>query len=176
MKLSHYRWEYPPSMDKMEQRLKELQAADMNFSSAFLRLCINRGLTDKEQILAATDPEPQVYHDPFLFFEMDKAVERLKRAVEQGEHILIYGDYDADGITSTLILAEALESIGANYSYYLPNRLIDGYGPNLARYQQKIEEEGVQLILTCDNGIAGFEAIDYAMSQGVDVIVSDHHE
>ena len=106
---------------------------------------------------------------------MERAVERIQTAIEDQEVILIYGDYDADGITSTLILYETLEMLGARVIYYVPNRLVDGYGPNLARYQDFVDQ-GVQLILTCDNGVAGFEAIEWAMQAGVDVIVTDHHE
>src|SRR5699024_9404441 len=107
--------------------------------------------------------------------DMQKAVERLQIAIENGESILVYGDYDADGITSTSVIVETLEMLGANVSYYLPNRFKDGYGPNVDVYRQKIEE-GIELILTVDNGVAGHEAIDYANQQGIDVIVTDHHE
>lgn len=175
MSLIENHWQIPETDGLMDEQLHTLKAAGLDFSPAFLRLCINRGLDSVDKILEATNPEPQLYHDPFLFYQMDRAVERLNQAIELGELILIYGDYDADGITSTLILIEALEELGANFTYYLPNRLIDGYGPNLDRYRQFIEE-GVQLILTCDNGVAGFEAIEYAQNHGVDVIVSDHHE
>ncbi|MBF6978504.1 single-stranded-DNA-specific exonuclease RecJ [Aerococcaceae bacterium zg-BR22] len=176
MRRSQYLWKYPQLNDEIAEQVNQLQAAGLKYSPAFLRLCLARGLNTPQAIQEATNQEPQRYHDPFLLYDMQRAVNRLHQAIEAGEHILIYGDYDADGITSTLILVEALESLGANYSYYLPNRLIDGYGPNRQRYQQKIEEEGVQLILTCDNGVAGFEAIAYAQAQNVDVIVSDHHE
>lgn len=157
------------------QQIVALQEAGLNYTPAFLRLCIQRGLTSPEAIRRATDQAPQTFHDPFLLYQMDKVVERLEQAIGEQELITIYGDYDADGITSTLILYEALESIGANVNYYLPNRLIDGYGPNIERYKQLIEE-GTQLILTCDNGIAGHQAIDFAMQAGVDVIVTDHHQ
>lgn len=175
MSLIENHWQTPVTGGKIDEQLDKMKAAGLDFSPAFLRLCINRGLDSVEKILEATNPEPQLYHDPFLFYQMKRAIERLQQAIAAGELILIYGDYDADGITSTLILIEALEELGANFTYYLPNRLTDGYGPNIDRYQQFIEE-GVRVILTCDNGVAGFEAIEYAQSQGVDVIVSDHHE
>ena len=175
MSLIENHWQIPVTDGKIDEQLDTMKAAGLDFSPAFLRLCINRGLDSVDKILEATNPEPQLYHDPFLFYQMERAIERLHQAIAAGELILIYGDYDADGITSTLILIEALEELGANFTYYLPNRLIDGYGPNIERYQQFIEE-GVRVILTCDNGVAGFEAIEYAQSQGVDVIVSDHHE
>ena len=106
---------------------------------------------------------------------MDKAVNRIRRAIEQGEFILVYGDYDADGMTSASILKETLEQLGAECLVYLPNRFTDGYGPNASVYKYFIEQQGISLIVTVDNGVAGHEAIDLAQSMGVDVIVTDHH-
>ena len=106
---------------------------------------------------------------------MDKAVERIRQAIEQGELILVYGDYDADGMTSASIVKESLEQLGAECLIYLPNRFTDGYGPNASVYKYFIEQQGVSLIVTVDNGVAGHEAIDLAQSMGVDVIVTDHH-
>ncbi|MDO4432162.1 MAG: single-stranded-DNA-specific exonuclease RecJ [Aerococcaceae bacterium] len=174
MNLATYDWKLQ-SIELPDERIQALKDEGLKYSDPFLRLCLARGLDSAEKIKQATHPEPQLFHDAFLLYDMQKAVERLHQAIEEDEMILIYGDYDADGITSTLILYEALEALGANVVYYLPNRLTDGYGPNKERYQFWIEE-GVQLILTCDNGIAGHEAIEWAMQQGVDVIVSDHHE
>ena len=114
-------------------------------------------------------------HDPYLLNDMKKAVERIRYAIEQGELILIYGDYDADGMTSASIVKESLEQLGAECLVYLPNRFTDGYGPNASVYKYFIEQQGVSLIVTVDNGVAGHEAIDLAQSMGVDVIVTDHH-
>lgn len=175
MNLAKYNWKRQSSADEIQAEVQALQAAGLNYSPAFLRLCLNRGLNSLEAIQAATNQTPQLYHSPFDLYQMDVAIERLQAAVENEERILIYGDYDADGITSTLILYESLEMIGAQVEYYLPNRLTDGYGPNSERYREFIES-GIQLILTCDNGVAGHDAIDLANEMGVDVIVSDHHE
>ncbi|MGV3028687.1 single-stranded-DNA-specific exonuclease RecJ [Streptococcus hyovaginalis] len=114
-------------------------------------------------------------HDPFLLHDMEKAVLRIRQAIEQGEQILVYGDYDADGMTSASIVKEALEMIGAEVQVYLPNRFTDGYGPNLSVYKYFIEQQDISLIVTVDNGVAGHEAVAYAQEQGVDVIVTDHH-
>ncbi|WP_193438448.1 DHH family phosphoesterase, partial [Streptococcus suis] len=89
--------------------------------------------------------------------------------------ILIYGDNDADGMTSASILKETLEELGAEVQVYLPNRFTDGYGPNQSVYKYFIEQQGISLIVTVDNGVAGHEAIAYAKEMGVDVIVTDHH-
>ncbi len=106
---------------------------------------------------------------------MDKAVTRIRQAIENYEQILIYGDYDADGMTSASIVKEALEQLGAECQVYLPNRFTDGYGPNASVYKYFIENQGISLIVTVDNGVAGHEAIELAQSMGVDVIVTDHH-
>lgn len=175
MNLAKYDWKMTSSSGELEEEIHALQAAGLKYSPAFLRLCLNRGLKSPEQIEQAINQTPQLYHNPFELYQMELAVKRLQTAVENEERILIYGDYDADGITSTLILYETLEMIGAHVEYYLPNRLTDGYGPNSERYREFIEA-GIQLILTCDNGVAGHDAIDLANELGVDVIVSDHHE
>ena len=120
--------------------------------------------------------DQSVVHDPFLLHDMQKAVERIMSAIEANEKILVYGDYDADGVTSTTIMYETLAQLGADVNYFVPNRFKDGYGPNLAEYQHFINDEQVQLIVTVDNGVAGNEAINYAQEHGVDVVVTDHHE
>ncbi|MCC9762403.1 single-stranded-DNA-specific exonuclease RecJ, partial [Streptococcus agalactiae] len=107
--------------------------------------------------------------------DMDKAVNRIRRAIENNETILVYGDYDADGMTSASIMKEALDMMGAEVQVYLPNRFTDGYGPNESVYKYFIEQQDVSLIITVDNGVAGHEAIAYAQNQGVDVVVTDHH-
>ena len=112
--------------------------------------------------------------DPTALHDMAPAVDRLMQAIEAGELITVYGDYDADGITSTALMVETLETVGANVNYYVPDRFKDGYGPNQAAYQRLIEA-GTQLILTVDNGVSGQEAIAYANAQGVDVVITDHH-
>ncbi|MDR0921154.1 MAG: single-stranded-DNA-specific exonuclease RecJ [Lactobacillales bacterium] len=135
-----------------------------------------RGIQTTEQLEAFLYPSLEQLHDPFLLYDMEKAVERIRKAVENGEQILVYGDYDADGITSTTVMKEAIELVGGEVSYFLPNRFVDGYGPNLDVYKYYIETQGISLIITVDNGVAGHEAIAYATSLGIDVIVTDHHE
>ncbi len=97
-------------------------------------------------------PSLDQLHDPFQLFDMEEVVSRVQQALENEEKILVYGDYDADGITSTSLIKETLELLGADVDYYLPNRFKDGYGPNIEVYKEKITE-GVQLILTVDNGV-----------------------
>nr|WP_230082380.1 single-stranded-DNA-specific exonuclease RecJ [Streptococcus sp. zg-70] len=134
-----------------------------------------RGIQTEEALKKFLQPSLDDLHDPYLLYGMDKAVERIRQAIQANELILVYGDYDADGMTSASIVKEALEELGAECMVYLPNRFTDGYGPNQSVYKYFIEQQGVSLIVTVDNGVAGHEAIDYAQSVGVDVIVTDHH-
>src|SRR5699024_8205158 len=120
-----------------------------------VQVIYDKGYQTPEAIQAFIAKEP-VFHDPFLLKDMEKAVSRLQQAVEDYEEILIYGDYDADGITSTTILYETLEMLGANVSFYLPNRFEDGYGPNKDVYAYYIKK-GTQLILRSEERRVGKE-------------------
>lgn len=135
----------------------------------------NRGIQTEEAYQRFLFPSVTHLHDPFLFFEMDKTIARIQQAIQNEEQILIYGDYDADGITSVAVMKEALEIIGGNVTYFLPNRFTHGYELNEAVFAQYLDS-GVQLIITVDNGVTGNKAIQYAKQHGVDVIVTDHHE
>lgn len=150
-------------------------ASQQGLSDGIQQILWQRGIQTPDALARFLHADLQDLYDPYLLYDMDKAVERLNDAIMSGEKILVYGDYDADGITSTTVIVETLISLGADVTYYLPNRFKDGYGPNQAVYAEKIAE-GHSLILTVDNGVAGHEAIEYANSQGVDVIVTDHHE
>ncbi|GCF93651.1 single-stranded-DNA-specific exonuclease RecJ [Enterococcus florum] len=173
MSKSLYEWQLRQSEPANIDFLTEI--VDAGYSKAFAEILWKRGIKTKiefDQMLQASADD---LYDPFLMHDMDKAVERIQEAILSGERILIYGDYDADGITSTSIMLEALEMLGADVQSVLPNRFIHGYGPNKNLFAEKIDE-GIQLIITVDNGVAGHEAIDYANSRQVDVIITDHHE
>lgn len=139
------------------------------------KIIYSRGIDTEEKLTQFLSNDLSKLHDPYLLHDMDKAVARIRQAIENYEQILVYGDYDADGMTSASIMKEALEMLGAEAQVYLPNRFVDGYGPNESVYKYFIEQQQVSLIITVDNGVAGHEAISYAQSQGVDVIVTDHH-
>ncbi|MEY8463724.1 single-stranded-DNA-specific exonuclease RecJ [Streptococcus merionis] len=167
-----YDWKLSPAV--VETSFLKL-AKKQGLDELSAQLLYARGIKDEEQLQAFLNPSLDDLHDPYLLHDMDKAVARIRQAIENDEFILIYGDYDADGMTSASIVKETLDEMGAEAQVYLPNRFTDGYGPNLSVYKYFIEQQGVSLILTVDNGIAGHEAIAYAQSQGVDVIVTDHH-
>lgn len=139
------------------------------------QLIYDRGIRTEEALDEFLTADLSQLHDPYLLHDMAKAVPRIRQAIEEGERILIYGDYDADGMTSASIVKEALDMMGAEPLVYLPNRFTDGYGPNQSVYKYFIEQEAVSLIITVDNGVAGHEALSYAQTQGIDVIVTDHH-
>ena len=169
---STYEWQFAPQVEDADFT-KIAKKAGLGPEVA--RLLFERGIQDQESLKKFLEPSLEDLYDPYLLHDMEKAVERIRRAIEDGENILIYGDYDADGMTSASIIKESLEQLGAECRVYLPNRFTDGYGPNASVYKYFIEQEGISLIVTVDNGVAGYEAIELAQSMGVDVIVTDHH-
>ena len=148
---------------------------ELGISRILATLLAQQGIDSTEQAKKFFEPSIEEIHDPTLLHDMDKAVERIEQAVEKQEQITIYGDYDADGITSTSLMYETLLSVGANVNYYVPNRFTDGYGPNMDAYQRLIDN-GTQLFITVDNGVSGKNVIDKVMAAGVDVVITDHHE
>ena len=133
-----------------------------------------RGITKEEDVINFLQ-ENKDFSDPFLMKDMDKAVERITTAVENGEKICVYGDYDADGVTSTSLLYSYLrDSLGADVMFYIPTRTGEGYGMNKGAVD-KIHSLGVTLIITVDNGISAREEIDYGNTLGIDTVITDHH-
>nr|WP_303943540.1 single-stranded-DNA-specific exonuclease RecJ [Streptococcus infantis] len=167
-----YNWQFSPQVEDAD--FTKI-AKSVGLSSEVACLLFQRGIKDESSLKKFLEPSLEDLHDPYLLHDMDKAVDRIRQAIEQGELILVYGDYDADGMTSASIVKESLEQLGAECLVYLPNRFTDGYGPNDSVYKYFIGQQGVSLIVTVDNGVAGHEAIDLAQSMGVDVIVTDHH-
>ena len=116
-----------------------------------------------------------IYHDFSLFEEADMTLERIHEAIENHEKICIYGDYDCDGILATTILVQAFLELGVEVGYHIPNRFDDGYGLNVKRVEQ-MAQKGYSLIITVDNGVKAFDAVERANELGVDVIITDHHQ
>ncbi|GEK88128.1 single-stranded-DNA-specific exonuclease [Alkalibacterium putridalgicola] len=160
---------------QIDEAKRDQLASELGRSKTFAELCLKRGLETKEAVEQFITPSMDLIGDPFLFYDMEKAVERIMAAVGSHEQITVYGDYDADGVTSTAILYEAIELLGGQVDYFIPNRFKEGYGPNVEAFDQLIDN-GTHLIVTVDNGVSGHEAISHARSRGVDVIVTDHHE
>lgn len=169
---SKYDWQIATNFSD-ESFIKK--AKKLGLEASVANLVYQRGIQTEEALRDFLEPSLDQLHDPYELHDMDKAVTRIRQAIENYEQILIYGDYDADGMTSASIVKEALEQLGAECQVYLPNRFTDGYGPNASVYKYFIENQGILLIVTVDNGVAGHEAIELAQSMGVDVIVTDHH-
>ena len=150
---------------------KESDSAGRNIIE---RILSNRGVCKKEEIQSFLNPNRQELHSPYLLNDMDKAVARIVEMQEQKKHLVIYGDYDVDGITSTSVLYMFLKSMDYDVSYYIPNRQTEGYGLNKEAIA-KINEYA-DLIITVDTGIAAVEELAFANSLGLDIIITDHHE
>ncbi len=132
-----------------------------------------RGFGEPEAARAFLEGREEL-HDPMALADMDKAVDRVRRALEEGQKILVYGDYDCDGVTATVILYDYLENAGADVLYYIPAREEEGYGLNKAAID-RMKEARVDLIVTVDNGVTANEEVAYAGTLGIDVVVTDHH-
>lgn len=157
-----------------EDKVKEL-VNKYNINPLLATILVNRGFTQTESLDKFLKPTRNDFHDPFLMPDMKKAVDRILLAIDRKEKIIIYGDYDADGITSITVLKSFFNDIGVEVGQYIPNRLDEGYGLNNNAIK-KIAEEGNQLMITVDCGISAVNEIDYANSLGLETIVTDHHE
>jgi single-stranded-DNA-specific exonuclease len=139
------------------------------------QLLFNRGLTDKEQIDDFLEPKYENLHSPFLFKDMEKAVERIWRAIDQKEKICVYGDYDADAITANAVLAQTFKYLGVEVASYIPDRFTEGYGVNLDALSKIINDKST-LIITVDCGTNSVDAAEFCAKNNVDLIITDHHE
>lgn len=164
-------WNHLPCNDDESAAL----ASALGVHPVVARLLWLRGLRDAEQAARFLNPSLDHLHDPFKLAGMDLAIPRLERAVAGRERIAIHGDYDVDGITSTVILRRALELLGGEVVHFIPERLRDGYGLQPAAIE-RLHAEGVKLIVSVDCGIRGTEAALRAKALGVDLIITDHHE
>jgi len=135
----------------------------------------SRGVTKLEDVHAIIGDVPFQFYDPFLMADMDKAVSRINKAIEAGERIAVYGDYDVDGMTACAILAIWLRSKNAVFETYIPGRFDEGYGLNNAALET-LKSNGVELVITVDCGITAIEEALYAESIGLDLVITDHHE
>lgn len=168
------RWKIAPNMSDEERQLKRDIVEQLHFPDIIAEILIRKQLTDLDAIGQFFEPSLEHAHDPFLFTDMGKAVDRLVQAVENKERITIYGDYDVDGATSTSLLYLGLRKLDADVNYHIPHRMIDGYGLSLSGIQQ-LRDEGTKLIVTVDCGINATEEAELIKSLGMDLIVTDHH-
>ncbi|TGB04202.1 single-stranded-DNA-specific exonuclease RecJ [Halobacillus salinus] len=139
------------------------------------QLLSKRNITSPEAIEQFLHPSIDQLHDPFLMDGMKKAIDRVKQAIADQESILVFGDYDADGVSSTTLMIEALREAGADCDFYIPNRFTEGYGPNEGAFQFA-KDSGFSVIITVDTGIAAMHEAEVAKQLGLDLIITDHHE
>jgi single-stranded-DNA-specific exonuclease len=165
------RWD---TLDCNESAATELAAA-LGVSPVVARLLCQRGLSDPELADRFLNPSLDHLHDPMLLADMGVAVDRILAAIARKEKIAIHGDYDVDGVTSTVILRRALELLGGNVIHFIPERLKDGYGLQPVAIE-RLHADGVSLVISVDCGIRGAEAGRRARELGVDLIITDHHE
>ncbi len=156
-----------------EELVKELASA-LGIKNLTARLLINRGYTNISAARAFLEKSDSNLYDPFLMKDMDKAVARIKRAIDCGEHITIYGDYDVDGMTSVTLLYMYLEENGAVVDYFIPSRDTEGYGLGKDAVD-RLYEGGTSLIITVDNGIVAVDETEYINFLGMDIVITDHH-
>ena len=165
------KWEFYNSDEKLVNEICE----KYNLNKVIGKIIVNRHVVNDEDVRIFITPTRDDFHNPFLFKGMDIAVDRIIKAINNKEKILIYGDYDVDGITSTTVLKKYLMDIGIPVDTYIPNRLHEGYGLNKNAIDT-IKERDIDLIITVDCGISAIEEVDYAVRLGMDIIVTDHHE
>src|SRR3954463_10825377 len=165
------RWDTTPCDEPAAEQL----AAALGVPPIVARLLCQRGLSDPELATRFLNPALDQLHDPMALADMKVAVERILRAIARKERIAIHGDYDVDGVTSTVILRRALEMLGADVVHFLPERLKDGYGLQPAAIE-RLHADGVALVISVDCGIRGADAGRRARELGVDLIITDHHE
>jgi len=162
------RWEVasPPPLEAIQEL--------SGYPNILRQILYNRGYRTHEQARAFLEAQPPMGTDAADMIDLPKAVDRILYAILHREHIVVYGDYDADGVTATALLGMALEALGAEVREYIPNRFDEGYGLNLEA-MRTLHEQGANLIITVDCGIRSWEEADYSRSIGMDLIITDHH-
>ncbi|MBE9547436.1 MAG: single-stranded-DNA-specific exonuclease RecJ [Proteobacteria bacterium] len=165
------RWRLPEANEETQRLL----VRKLGIKPVISQMLINRNILDPDDAKRHLSPSLNDLHNPFLLKDMQEGVDRLIKAVYNREKVLIYGDYDADGITSVALLVKFLREIHDDVAYYIPDRISEGYSLNIGAID-KIKSEGVKLIITVDCGISDYDEVSHANSLGMDVIILDHHE
>ena len=168
----NYNWQFKKVIN--ESAVEKLSKS-LKLPRSLANVLVSRGFETENQVKEFFEPSPENIHDPYLFKDMEIAVNRIIRAIRNKELIWIHGDYDVDGTTSTSILLQFLRRIGANVDYYIPDRFQEGYGLTPANVDIA-HKKGVSIIITVDVGITSIEALDHAKKLGMEAIICDHHE
>jgi len=167
-----YKWVQPFETD---EKKVETISKQLNINPIIAHILLSREINSKSKIEKYFQSDLKDLHDPFLIPDMDIAVERIIKALKKGEHIVIYGDYDVDGVTSVSILYDSLFHLGGKVSFFIPNRFKEGYGVSEQGIRNVINR-AASLIITVDCGITAVEEVKYAREKNIDVIICDHHE
>ena len=162
-------------LEKENPKLREKITKTLGISPLTAQVLINRGVENEAEAELFIKSSLFDLPSPYLLKGMDKAVERLKSAIEKKEKIAIYGDYDVDGVTATALLYTFLANLGASVTYYNPDRIKEGYGVNTESIH-RLKAEGVSLIISGDCGITAWKEVEEAKKLRIDFIVTDHHE
>ncbi|MFD0962363.1 single-stranded-DNA-specific exonuclease RecJ [Paenibacillus chungangensis] len=168
------RWELT-TWDVSSTEQAQLISQALQVSPLVARLLVQRGCRDVESASIYLYGDAERFHNPYLMKDMDAAVARIREAAEKGERVRIYGDYDADGVSSTSLLVLVFRKLGLLFDYYIPHRAKEGYGLN-RRAMELAREDGVTLIVTVDTGISAYDEVEYAKKLGIEMVITDHHE
>ena len=170
----HKRWEISEPLTLIQIELMNSIATHFKCPEMIAEMLIRKGIADFDAISRFFQSDLKDAHDPFLFEDMEKAVNRIIQAIENQEFITIYGDYDVDGTTSTSLLYLGLRKVNAMVDFYIPHRMIDGYGLSLSGVDQ-LKDNGTKLIISVDCGINAMDEVEQINNLGMDIIITDHH-
>ena len=168
------RWKIADALSDEQLQLQMQIVAEIKCPEMIAEILVRKNIIKTEEIKKFFTPSLENVHDPFIFIDMEKAVNRIIKAIQNKEKIMIYGDYDVDGTTSTSLLYLGFSKIDANVDFYIPNRMLDGYGFSMNGVNHLIAQN-IDLIISVDCGITAFDEIDQLNAAGIDIIVTDHH-
>lgn len=154
---------------------EEFREKNPKLSALQAQLLWNRGIVDDSSLQAFLDPKYEQLHDPFLFQDMSKAVDRIWKAIDSGEKMLVYSDYDADAITAAAVLSQTFRYLKTECGNYIPDRFTEGYGLNISAFEL-LKSQGVRVVITVDCGTNSVEIAEFCKKNGIDLIITDHHE
>ena len=175
--IREYRWSFGKETDITPEntQISLSLSQQLSISPLLTKILVSRGIDTFEKARAFFRPSMEDLHDPFVMSHMDAAVQRITQAIVKNEHIIVFGDYDVDGTDSTAMLWKFLKDVGANVDYFIPDRVKDGYGISTAGIDH-VREVGATLLIAVDCGITAIQQVEQARTNGIDVIICDHHE
>ncbi|MCX6121771.1 MAG: single-stranded-DNA-specific exonuclease RecJ [Ignavibacteriales bacterium] len=175
--IKEYRWTLRSDTTVTPEITERVQSLsqELSISPVLTEILVSRGIDTFEKARTFFRPSMEDLHDPFIMDHMDAAVKRISLAVFNNEHMIVFGDYDVDGTDSTAMLWKFLKDAGANVSYFIPDRIKDGYGISTAGIDH-VRDAGATLLIAVDCGITAVQQVEYARSYGIDIIICDHHE